>query len=90
MEIPKPYSEAVTTALDSLRTEFQENYLGALAGGSVAKGTQGPNSDIDVYILVNQTWRQRRTRLINGIEVELFINPVEQISNRLPVNQAAK
>jgi len=50
-----------------------------LFAGSAAYGTPMPNSDVDLYVLIGPNWRQRRNRFIQGVEVEMFINPVAQI-----------
>lgn len=54
--------------------------VGALATGSRVLGTNTPNSDIDVHIVLKSgiTWRERGNRRIAGFLVEYFCNPVEQ------------
>jgi len=54
--------------------------LGILLVGSYANGRPGPDSDLDVYIIVtNQDWRERGNYYVDGMEIEYFINPVRQI-----------
>ena len=76
-----------TTA--KLLSEFGDDLLGILLGGSVAYGTPMPNSDIDLYVLIRSSWRQRRNELVEGVEVEMLINPVEQIRRELLARQPA-
>ena len=86
MEHIEPALRATT---DKLLSEFGDDLLGILLGGSAAYGTPMPNSDIDLYVLIGPSWRQRRTELVEGIEVEMLINPVEQIRRELLARQPA-
>jgi hypothetical protein len=62
-----------------LRAEFGEDLLGILATGSRIHGTPGPTSDLDAHVLIAQPRRQRRNIILDGVEVEMFINPPFQI-----------
>ena len=65
--------------LPILRTEFGDDLLGVLATGSRIHGTPGPTSDLDAHIVIGQPRRQRRNIILDGVEVEMFINPPFQI-----------
>ena len=62
-----------------LQAEFGDELLGVLATGSRIHGTPGPTSDLDVHVLIAQPRRQRRNIVLDGVEVEMFINPPFQI-----------
>jgi hypothetical protein len=62
-----------------LRAEFGDALLGALATGSRIHGTPGPTSDLDVHVVIDQPRRQRRNIVLDGVEIEMFINPPFQI-----------
>ena len=49
--------------------------LGVLATGSRIHGTPGPTSDLDVHVVIDQPRRQRRNIILDGLEIEMFINP---------------
>src|SRR4051812_35908900 len=68
-----------TPLLALLRAEFGEGLLGVLATGSHIHGTPGPTSDLDVHVVIDQPRRQRRNILLDGLEIEMFINPPFQI-----------
>ncbi len=54
--------------------------LGIILVGSFTKDYHGPNSDVDIYIVVpDQDWRIRGNTWLDGIELEYFVNPVRQI-----------
>lgn len=58
-----------------LRQEFGEELLGVLVTGSRVHGTPGPTSDLDVHVVIGSPKRQRRNFVLDGVEIELFINP---------------
>jgi hypothetical protein len=62
-----------------LRAEFGEDLLGVLATGSRIHSTPGPTSDLDAHVIIALPRRQRRNILLDGVEVEMFINPPFQI-----------
>lgn len=73
------FERALQVASSQLKDEFGDNLLGLLFAGSAAYGTPMRNSDVDLYVLIRSNWRQRRNRVIEAVEVEMFINPVQQI-----------
>lgn len=75
----KHMTELCDTLVALLRAEFGEQLLGVLATGSRVHGTPGPTSDLDVRVVIAAPRRQRRNIVLNGVEVELFINPPLQI-----------
>lgn len=77
------YEEAIHKTVDSMKDEFGADLQGMLLGGSVAYGSPCKRSDLDIYVIVRRPWRQRRTTFVDGVEVELFINPVRQIRKEI-------
>jgi predicted nucleotidyltransferase len=65
--------------LQRLQLEFGNDLVGVLAGGSRMRGEGDPNSDIDVVVIIAAPRRRRWNILINGVEVEMFINPEFQM-----------
>lgn len=58
-----------------LREEFGAGLLGVLVTGSRVHGKPAPTSDLDVHVVIAEPRRQRRNFLLDGVEIELFINP---------------
>jgi predicted nucleotidyltransferase len=73
------YERALAVVTERLKDEFGNQLLGLLFAGSAAYGTPMKTSDLDLFVLIRPAWRQRRNLIVEGVEVELFINPVEQI-----------
>jgi hypothetical protein len=65
--------------LASLHAEFGEQLVGVLATGSRIHGTPGPTSDLDVHVVIDPPRRQRRNIVLDGIEIEMFINPAFRV-----------
>jgi predicted nucleotidyltransferase len=77
------FQHALDVASRQLRDEFGDDLVGLLLAGSAAAGTPMRNSDIDLYVLIRPSWRQRRNVVVEGVEVEMFINPAHQIRREL-------
>lgn len=75
----RSHEDALAEVLPDLVAEFGADLVGVLLTGSAATGQTDPDSDLDLVVLIRPPWRQRRARLVGGINVELFVNPVGQI-----------
>jgi len=73
------YNRAIASVITDMQAAFGPDLIGLLLGGSVAYGSPLRRSDLDIYVTIRPAWRQRRTLMVEGVEVELFINPVHQI-----------
>jgi hypothetical protein len=67
--------DIIRKVLADLQAEFGDELLGVLATGSRIHGIPGATSDLDMHVVIRLPQRQRRNRVVEGIEVELFINP---------------
>lgn len=83
------FERALEVVTQRLMDELGENLLGLLFGGSAAYGTPMRTSDLDLFVLIRPHWRQRRNELVEGVEVEMFINPVEQLRREIEERQPA-
>lgn len=63
------------------RTRKQADVIGIIVSGSYIHGTVDAHSDIDVYVVLAPTchYRRRGNTWINGVEIEYFMNPPQQI-----------
>ena len=87
IELPAPYREALVEALAFVRERWQP--LGIIAAGSVLRGEGGPTSDIDLYVIHSEAWRQRSQRRFAGVPFEIFVNPPGQIRRYFAEEHAA-
>jgi hypothetical protein len=63
--------------------------LGIFVCGSIIRGDGDPLSDIDLYVVNADPFRQRIQRRFAGIPFEIFINPAHQIRKYFVDEQAA-
>lgn len=72
-------------ALYKFLEKYQDKpyFEGALLCGSYSTGNQNKFSDVDVHIVISdsQNWRERGNKIVDGILIEYFINPIKQIRN---------
>jgi len=69
-------------ALDKFVEKYKKNkrVIGIILTGGMVHSKPDKNSDLDVFIVLDKSkTRERGNTKINGVEVEYFINPVEQI-----------
>ena len=59
----------------------RRHVTGALVCGSYVTGHPTPRSDVDCFLLLpdGTKWRERGNRIVDGLLVEYFANPPEQI-----------
>ncbi len=63
------------------KTQEEEEVIGMVISGSYVYGQLDKNSDIDIFVILhpNCTYRERGNTWMNGIEIEYFKNPPQQI-----------
>ncbi|MDI3298072.1 MAG: hypothetical protein QJR08_02765 [Bacillota bacterium] len=77
--MPPDLERIARHVLDGLLAELGDDLLGLLLAGSAARGDLGPGGDLDLFALIRGDWRQRRGAVVDGVVVELFLNPVERV-----------
>lgn len=77
------FAQALETVTAQVKDEFGDHLLGLLLTGSYASGDVMATSDIDLHVVIDEPWRQRRNLLIDGVPVELQINPPHKLSNEI-------
>jgi len=82
----KPWEVAAKKFVDSC--DFKDDIEAVFLTGSYAFGNADDFSDIDLYIVLNDSvdWRQRGNRRIDGFLVEYFANPSRQIKKYIDTN----
>ncbi|MFK7925864.1 MAG: nucleotidyltransferase domain-containing protein [Bacteroidia bacterium] len=63
------------------RTKTKADVLGIVVSGSFAHAQIDPHSDIDIFVITDpsSTERERGNTWINGVEIEYFKNPPQQV-----------
>lgn len=73
-DLPDPYATALREAVEFIASRFPA--LTALAAcGTIVRGAPDRSSDLDIYVIHAEPWRQRLQRFFNGVPAEIFVNP---------------
>ncbi len=83
------HAAALESTAASLLDEFGDDLVGLLLAGSAVMGRMREHSDLDLYVIVRPPRRQRRTRYVDGVELELFVNPPARIAREVADPQNA-
>lgn len=76
--LAEPYSSALRAAVQHILAQVPA-LLGIVAGGSIIQGHPAATSDLDLYVVHQQPWRQRQQHTFAGVPAEIFINPPFQV-----------
>lgn len=78
-ELKKKYIEASSTYVE--QEKLDGDVIGIVVSGSMKHSVIDKNSDIDIYVILDDRceYRERGNLWIDGIEIEYFKNPPSQI-----------
>jgi len=87
-ELEEKYDLALRSAVDFIL----ENYsvLGIVVSGTIIRGNPDPSSDLDIYVIQSEPFRQRLQKLFNKIPAEIFINPPKAVEGYFEKEQEAR
>ena len=71
------YKIALDKALNWINKNF--NPVGIIVTGSIIRGNPNVNSDLDIYVLHEENYRQRIQKYFDGIPCEIFVNNFKQV-----------
>ncbi|MEO8211061.1 MAG: nucleotidyltransferase domain-containing protein [bacterium] len=69
------------TALEKAMSWIQENFkpIVIIVTGSIVRGNANSNSDLDIYVIHEETFRQRIQKYFDNIPCEIFVNNFKRI-----------
>ncbi len=77
-EMGEPYDTALDEAIAYIDSR-SDRALAIGLSGSLSRGDGDPNSDLDIYIIIEGDHRQRQSRVFNGVACEMFFNPARRV-----------
>jgi predicted nucleotidyltransferase len=80
--LPERYSSALKAAVAFILKEYPKT-IGIIATGTIIRGTPDPSSDLDLYVIHEDDYRQRVQAFFNSVPAEIFINAPEVIEKYL-------
>ena len=75
--LAEPYQTALRQAVSFVLAGYQP--VAIVAGGSLLRGQGDATSDLDIYVVHQEGWRQRVQKRFNRVAAEIFINPPQQV-----------
>jgi predicted nucleotidyltransferase len=85
-DLPEKYDRALREAVAYILGQF--DVLGVVAAGTIVDGKPDASSDLDIYVIQNEPFRQRIQRFFGGVPAEIFVNPPAAIE-RYFIEEAA-
>lgn len=76
-QLDHPFGEALRDAVVFILSSYKPT--GIVAGGSILRGQGDASSDLDIYVIHREGWRQRVQKRFNGVPVEIFVNPPARV-----------
>jgi len=76
-DLPEKYDKALREAVEFILNRFDP--CGIIVSGTIIRGNPAPTSDLDIYVIHSESFRQRIQKFFNGIPAEIFVNPPSAI-----------
>jgi len=73
-DLPRHYAAALREAVAYILERF--DVAGIVAAGTILRGSPDHTSDLDIYVINRQSFRQRIQKFFLGVPAEIFVNPV--------------
>jgi hypothetical protein len=87
-DLPDRFDLALREAVRFILERFAP--LGIVASGTILRGHPDPSSDLDIYVIHRQPFRQRIQKFFHGVPAEIFVNPPAAIERYLVEEQASR
>jgi len=85
-ELPQKYDLALRRAVEYILGRYRVS--GIIASGTILRGNPGPSSDLDIYVIHAENFRQRVQKFFHNIPAEIFVNPPQAIEGYFREEQA--
>lgn len=72
-DLPERFDLALKDAVSYVLDRF--NVAGIIVSGTILRGTADATSDLDIYVIHREPFRQRIQRFSRNVPTEIFVNP---------------
>lgn len=79
--LPRKYDLALREAVRYIQRRFQPTAI--IAAGTIIRGTPNRNSDLDLWVIHRQPFRQRVQKWFGGVPAEIFVNTPAAVLDHL-------
>ncbi len=87
-DLPARYDAALREAVTWIVGRFPD-VVAIMACGTIIRGEPRPTSDLDLYVVRREPYRQRVQRRFRDVPAEIFVNPARQVREYLAHEQRA-
>jgi len=85
--LPAKYDKALREAVSFVLASFKP--VGIIASGTIVRGQPDTTSDLDLWVVHFEPWRQRTQRFFNMVPAEIFVNPPWTIESYFAHDQSS-
>jgi hypothetical protein len=87
-ELSLKYGLALREAIEFILSQYPVS--GIIASGTIIRGNPDQHSDLDIYVIHQEDFRQRVQKFFNGTPAEIFVNPPHAIEGYFEEEQASR
>lgn len=88
-DLPEKCLSALKNSLEYVLTTYP-SVVGVIASGTIVRGTPDQSSDLDIYVIHTDKYRQRVQKFFSGVPAEIFVNPPSMIEQYLKEEALAR
>ena len=85
--LPPKFDQALREAVQFILSRFKP--VGIIVAGTIVRGNPAPSSDLDIYVIHLEPFRQRVQKFFNGVPAEIFVNPPTAVKRYFVEEHAA-
>ena len=87
-KLTEKYDIALRGAVEFILSRY--TVAGIIVSGSIIRGNPDPASDLDIYVIHRQSFRQRLQKFFNQVPAEIFVNPPSAVERYFVEEQASR
>ena len=87
-ELAEKYDTALRDAVEFIPERYTVS--GIIVSGTIIRGAPDPASDLDIYVIHQQPFRQRLQKFFNQVPAEIFVNPPSAVERYFVEEQASR
>jgi len=87
-ELPEKYDLALREGIEFILERYHVS--GIIASGTIIRGNPDPASDLDIYVIHPEPFRQRIQKFFHDIPAEIFVNPPQAVEGYFDEEQSSR
>jgi hypothetical protein len=87
-DLPDRFAAALRKAVGFILQHYAVS--GIVVSGTIVRGNPDPSSDLDIYVVNKEPFRQRVQKFFGGVPAEVFVNPPSAIEGYFVKEQPSR